>query len=537
QKFIYIFHVWVLSLVSLQLPHLGTGSRILAAFFCPARSHFMMTNAIIRELVKRGHEVTFVTPVSMGKEDLGPNYKEILFAPYDSWNDIRETTKISSAMELTDLPIFEFFRMVYTMGIHNTDFAFDQPEIQAVINEKNKVGRYDLLLTEQFFNEGALILGHLYQIPIVTLSTSGYANYLSQLVGIVSPWSYVPHKWMAYTDRMTFWERIGNAFVSGSEDLYREFKYYPEQDAILRKHFSNILDRVPTIKELERNISAILLNTYLPLASPRPTSFNMIQVGGLHIEPPKGLSRDLQEFLDEATHGVIYFSLGSQVRSAELPPEKLKIFLDSFGSLKQRVLWKFENETLPELPSNVKVHKWLPQGDVLAHPNVKVFIAHGGLFGIQEAVYHGVPVLGMPVYGDQSLNLQRGKSLGYALVLDYRRLSEDELRSSLIELLENPKYRINMNEASRVYRNRPLGAMDTAIYWIEYVISHRGAPHLVAYGVDLPSYQFYLLDIIGLVFFIGLMTILALRFLCWKLFSLIMKKSRKTVTKNKKKQN
>lgn len=146
------------------------------------------------------------------------------------------------------------------------------------------------------------------------------------------------------------------------------------------------------------------------------------------------------------------------------------------GSLKQRVLWKFENETLPELPSNVKVQGWLPQRDVLAHPNVKVFIAHGGLFGIQEAVYHGVPVLGIPAYGDQFVNLQRGEGLGCALVLDYRRLSEAELRSSLIELLENPKYRINMKEASRVYRNRPLSAMDTAIYWIEYVIAHRGAP-------------------------------------------------------------
>lgn len=225
------------------------------------------------------------------------------------------------------------------------------------------------------------------------------------------------------------------------------------------------------------------------------------------------------------------------MRSAELPPEKLKIFLKVFDSLKQRVLWKFENETLPELPPNVKVQRWLPQGDVLAHPNVKVFIAHGGLFGIQEAVYHGVPVLGMPVYGDQSLNLQRGKSLGCALVLDYRRLSEDELRSSLIELLENPQYRSNMKEASRVYRNRPLSAMDTAIYWIEYVITHRGAPHLVANGVHLPWYQFYLLDVIGVVFFIAFVTIFVLTFLCRKLLSLNLIKSRKNLSQKKYKKN
>jgi len=196
------------------------------------------------------------------------------------------------------------------MGIHSTDFAFEQPEIQAFINQKDKVGRYDLLLAEQFFNEGALILGHLYQIPIITVSTFGNANYLSQLFGIVSPWSYVPHVYMEYTDRMSLWERIGNVAISGAEDLTREFSYYPGQDAVLKKHFSKLLDRVPTIKELERNISAILLNTYMPLASARPMSYNMIPVGGLHIQPPKALPEHIQKFLDEANHGAIYFSLG-----------------------------------------------------------------------------------------------------------------------------------------------------------------------------------------------------------------------------------
>ncbi|EDW31821.1 GL10763 [Drosophila persimilis] len=506
--------ILLLTLVALQQLYLGEGSRILAAFFFPGKSHFMMTNAIVRELVKRGHEVTFITPFSLEKENLGPNYKEVLIAQYDFWPEIKEMTKTSTILEMTDVPNLTFVRLLTVMGAHSTDFAFDQPEIQEIVNAEDKVGKYDLLLAEQFFNEGALILGHLYQIPIITVSTFGYANYLSQLAGIVSPWSYVPHAFMPYTDRMTLWERIGNVAISGTEDLIREFSYYPKHDAILRKHFSRLLDRVPTIKELERNISAILLNNYMPLTTTRPTSFNMIPVGGLHIQPPKPLPQHLQQFLDGATDGVIYFSLGSQVRSADLPPEKLKIFLNVFGSLKQRVLWKFEDESLPNLPANVKVQNWLPQGDILAHPNVKVFIAHGGLFGTQEAVYNGVPMLGMPVYCDQHLNINQGKQAGYALGLDYRTVSEDQLRSSLTELLQNPKYRTKMQQASRIFRDRPLSAMDTAMYWIEYVIEHRGAPHLVASGVELPWYQFYLLDIVALALAIVLLPIVALCCLC-----------------------
>ncbi|EDW56595.1 UDP-glucuronosyltransferase 2C1 [Drosophila sechellia] len=525
-------HIFLLSLVALQQLDLGTGSRILAAFFFPGKSHFMMTNAIIRELVKQGHEVTFITPFSLAKEKLGPNYKEIVIPQYDFWPEIKEMTNKNTVLEMTDLPNFSFLRMVNVMGIHSTDFALEQPEIQAVINERNKIGKYDLLLAEQFFNEGALILGHLYQIPTITVSTFGNANYLSQLFGVVSPWSYVPHAFMPYTDRMSLWERIGNVAISAVEDLVREFSYYPGQDAVLKKHFSKLLNRVPTIKELERNISAILLNSYMPLAYSRPMAYNMIPVGGLHIQPPKALPEHLQKFLDGATHGAIYFSLGSQVRSADLPPEKLKVFLEVFGSLKQRVLWKFEDESLPNLPANVKVQSWLPQGDILAHPNVKVFIAHGGLFGTQEAVYNSVPILGMPVYCDQHQNINQGKKAEYALGLDYRKVTVEELRGLLLELIENPKYRNNIKKASRIFRDRPLGAMDTAMYWINYVIEHRGAPHLVAAGVHLPWYQFYLLDIVGLALAVILLPIVALILICRR-----SSKPKSTPTKKKTKKN
>lgn len=203
--------------------------------------------------------------------------------------------------------------------------------------------------------------------------------------------------------------------------------------------------------------------------------------------------------------------------SAELSPEKLTIFLKVFGSLKQRILWKFEDDTLPDLPSNVRLQKWMPQNDILAHPNVKLFINHGGLFGTQEAVYHGVPMLGMPVHADQYSNVNHGKQVGYGLALDLRRFTEEEFRNSLKELLENPKFRNNTERASRIFRDRPLGAMETAMYWIEYVIEHKGAPHLVTAGVHLPWYQFYLLDVIGLVLLSVFIMVSVLVFLYRKL--------------------
>lgn len=77
--------ILLLSLVAIQQFEISEGSRILAAFFFPARSHFMMTHSIIRELVTRGHEVTFITPFSLAEENLGPNYTEIVFDQFAIW--------------------------------------------------------------------------------------------------------------------------------------------------------------------------------------------------------------------------------------------------------------------------------------------------------------------------------------------------------------------------------------------------------------------------------------------------------------------
>ncbi|XP_030081307.1 UDP-glucuronosyltransferase 2B15-like [Drosophila hydei] len=511
--------VLLLGLVALQHLEVGAGYRILAPFFFPGKSHFMMTDAIIRELVHRGHEVTFITPFSLAKEKLGANYTEIIIPQYNIWGEILSTINAKSALDMTDVDTITFLKLAHQMGLGSTNFAFEQKEVQDLINAKDKVGKYDLLLAEQFFNEGALILGHLYQIPIITVTTFGYANYLSSLTGIINPWSYVAHGWKPYTDCMSLTERIDSVFCSLAEEVMRYFWYYSAQDEIIQKHLSKQFKDLPTVKQLERNISVILLNSYMPLEAPRPTSFNMIPVGGLHIKPTKPLPSNIKKFLDDAKHGAIYFSLGSQVRSADFPPEKIKMFLGVFGSLKQRVLWKFEDDKLPNLPANVMVQKWMPQTDILDHPNVKVFISHGGLFGTQEAVHYGVPVLGMPVYADQHLNIKKGEAAGYALSVNYHTVTEKELRYALTELLENPKYMDNMKRASRIFRDRPLSAMDTAMFWIDYVIKHRGAPHMVSEGLNLPWYQFYLLDIAGIALALILLPILALLLLCRQLRS------------------
>jgi Glycosyl transferases, related to UDP-glucuronosyltransferase len=76
--------------------------------------------------------------------------------------------------------------------------------------------------------------------------------------------------------------------------------------------------------------------------------------------------QNIEDFLNGAEHGVIYFNMGSMIRAETLPDEKRDAFLQAFSEMPQRVLWKWEADTLPGQPKNVKIAKWLPQFDILS---------------------------------------------------------------------------------------------------------------------------------------------------------------------------
>ncbi|MBN4842061.1 hypothetical protein H4F85_28460, partial [Citrobacter braakii] len=80
--------------------------------------------------------------------------------------------------------------------------------------------------------------------------------------------------------------------------------------------------------------------------------------------------------MDGAKHGVIYFSLGSNMLSDGMSEEMQRSLLNMFSKFEQTVIWKFESD-LDNIPANVHLVKWAPQQSILAHPNLKLFITHG----------------------------------------------------------------------------------------------------------------------------------------------------------------
>jgi glucuronosyltransferase len=64
-------------------------------------------------------------------------------------------------------------------------------------------------------------------------------------------------------------------------------------------------------------------------------------------------------------------------------------------------------------------------------------MTHGGLLSTQEALNRGVPLVGIPVFGDQKLNMARAHSEGYGVMLSFDNITTESVIWALKEVLEN----------------------------------------------------------------------------------------------------
>lgn len=70
---------------------------------------------------------------------------------------------------------------------------------------------------------------------------------------------------------------------------------------------------------------------------------------------------------------------------------------------------------------------------------MKLFISHGGISGLYEAIDAGVPVLGFPLFGDQPRNIDHLVNAGMAISMDLFTVTEESFSKNVLELLDDKK--------------------------------------------------------------------------------------------------
>ncbi|XP_037931782.1 UDP-glycosyltransferase UGT5-like [Teleopsis dalmanni] len=487
-----------------SLPNETNSANILGFFPGPSKSHFLIHSSIADALGRAGHNVTVLSVVPNVNKNGKYNFIHINSSTY--------TDDFATEMINNPQPAYKLMSHMLSNIMEMANETMGHPTMQEFL-KNHKKSSFDLIIYGYFMNEFHFGLSAHFDCPTVVSFMIQPMLFLNDLVGNPEQISYVPTMLSSLKQPLTFLGRVQNFLASMLENSlmmpllnYENNKYY-------RTYFP--ADQYPSLDEVKKNISLVFTNHHFSQGPIRPNVPAMVEIGGIQIkEKPDPLPVDIKQHLDSATNGAIFFSLGSTVKSSHVPKEKTKMWFNVLSKLPYKILWKWEEADAPGFSENIVYRSWLPQDDILAHPNVKLFITHAGQGSVVESQFHGVPMVCIPLFGDQPANALNVIREGYGVSLDYINLNAEDFKNAIVEVLDNPKYTNTIKQFSVLYRDRPMSARQVAVFWVEYILRHKGAKHMQSPAVFLNNWQLLSLDVIGFLLTVLFVVILIFVELC-----------------------
>ncbi|XP_068166289.1 UDP-glucuronosyltransferase 2A1-like [Antennarius striatus] len=505
-------HLSVCMLLVLGITWSTNGGNVLVWY--SEGSHWINMKPVLEKLIDRGHQVTVLVPSS----SLLMNSSEPARFHYEHFNDSTSMEAIEEFLEdFLHFSIYEMPRMNYLqiyirfielvkVSVENSMQQMDGVLKSQAVMKKLKEGKYDLLLADAVFPGGDLtaeILG----IPLIfSLRFTLGSNWERHCGQVPAPPSFVPGAMSKLTDKMDFLERVWNFIFYATQDIVLENFFWKRLD----KYYSDIMGSPTSACDIMSRADMWLLRTYWDFNFPRPFLPNFKYVGGMHCRPAKPLPEDMEEFVQSSGDaGIVVFSLGSFIKN--ISSEKENMIASALAQIPQKVLWKYSGEKPKSLAANTRIYNWIPQNDLLGHPKTKAFITHGGANGIYEAIYHGVPMVGIPLFADQPENMIYMKARGAATIVDLNSLKTEDLRDAINAVINDKSYKESVMRLSAIHHDRPVSPLDEALFWIEFTMRNKGAKHLRVQAHELTWYQYHSLDV--LVFLLAVILSLILLFI------------------------
>ncbi|XP_072371698.1 UDP-glucuronosyltransferase 3A1-like [Scyliorhinus torazame] len=356
-----------------------------------------------------------------------------------------------------------------------------------------KAEQFDIAVVDMF-NPCSPLVAEKLRLRFVAVHAGNFWNWY--LAGLPSPPSYVPVANSLLTDQMGFWGRLKNSIMFlGS--LLVESRIHAKFERAIKTCFP--VESEPNLSELYLKAELAIYNTDFTLEFPRPLLPNVVYVGGLLAKPAKPVSQELEEFILAAgENGFVVVTLGSMLASVNVPAV-LKEMNTAFSQLPQAVIWRHLHSHWPsdvQPAPNIKLVDWLPQNDLLGHPKARLLVTHGGLNSLMEATYHGVPVIGIPLFGDQFDNMVRVEAKGLGLTIQVNQLQAQQLGNAMATVIGDKRYKRSALALSRIHRSHPFPPRERLVRWVGHIVQLGGGSHLRAYGLQQPWYQHYLIDVI-----------------------------------------
>jgi glucuronosyltransferase len=350
----FLIRLMFIVAVTVLTNHGTFGANVLMIFPAPSYSHTIAARVVANSLVERGHSVTLLTTDARPMSHPNITHIDLSFS-YQLWNDGFDFVAYKENGIGIEGMIESFAHTIYDVLIKQ----LSSPEVQNIIKQRHSI-KFDLVIVEAMGFLPYHAFAEIFNAPLMGFNSfDSPMDYHIQQGNYVNPFVVNEAALFPYIDELTFIERwnvikrlakIVYAVVI-KPDLHNRYKY-------LLKEFFPMIDSTPA--QLLDRIEFLMVNTHPALGFIRPLVPTTIQLGFIHIEKAKPLPNDLQQYLDASKNGVIYLSLGSNVKASKLNPKYIKTFLRVFEFLDYDVIWKWETNEMENKPENVMLSKWLP---------------------------------------------------------------------------------------------------------------------------------------------------------------------------------
>ncbi|WP_069622429.1 macrolide-inactivating glycosyltransferase, partial [Streptomyces niveus] len=352
-----------------------------------AHGHVNPSLEVIRELVARGHRVSYAIPASFAEKVAATGAEPVIYTstiPTDDDPDAWGTELIDN---------LEPFLADGTQSLPRLAEAFEDDRPDLVISD---IASYP-----------APILAHRWGVPYLQLSPNMVA-------------------WDGYE------EEVGAAQTAQLEESERGRAYRTRFQAWLDENGMDLpLDRF--VVRPERSI--VLIPKALQLFADRVDESVFTFVGAC-----QGERADQGDWERPAgAEKVLLVSLGS---ANTKQPGFYRACVEAFGDLPGwhvvLQIGKFVDPSeLGEIPGNIEVHPWVPQLAILKKADA--FITHAGAGGSQEGLATGTPMLAIPLAVDQFGNADTLVQLGVARRLPMADVTAEALREAVTALVADPE--------------------------------------------------------------------------------------------------
>ncbi|WP_088072033.1 macrolide family glycosyltransferase [Gottfriedia luciferensis] len=286
--------------------------------------------------------------------------------------------------------------------------------VPTVVEQAQKEG-YDYVFHDSLFGWGNLIARHL------------------RLPNIAS------HASFASTGKKP--KMAGDTLMKQVVDLLKGGKFIPEIKRLSTKFAETYGVPAPSINEVfcqTGQLNLVYTSTFFQ------PDYDRLDSSYVFSGPSISKRESLSDFSLDALKGddrpVVYISMGTVLAKSE---HFFQLCMDAFRDASYQVVISagrsMDMGLFRNAPSHIIVRQYVPQLEVLQQATV--FVSHGGMNSVSEALYYDVPLVLIPHAADQPIIAARVDQLGAGVVLNKSQLTAAKLRDAVNQVISEQRFK------------------------------------------------------------------------------------------------